>query len=469
MKSYPLLLALALATSSIAADWPHWGGGLGRNMINSVEKDLPASWDIQSGTSIKWVVKLGSLTYGTPIVADGRVYVGTNNEGQLDPKVTGDKGNIVVVAEKDGTLLWQAIHDKLTAGRVNDWPHQGICSSPEIVGDRLFYLSNRCEAICADVKGFTNGNQGMQEETYPGDRKADIIWAYDMIEELAAFPHNLATSSPLVDDGILYLITGNGVDEGHLNIPMSLAPSFVAFDIKTGELLWDFAVEDRILHGQWASGSAGVVKGQKQIYLPGGDGWLYAISPKGELIWKFNCNPPDAVWELGGYGTKNNLISTPVFVDGVVYIGVGQDPEHGTGIGHFYAIDAAGTGDITKTAQIWHRGGDNFGRTISTASVLDRMVYITDLAGILYCLDASDGSPHWTHDLQSAVWGSTMVVDNKVYIGNEEGKINVFAHSKTKKLLNTIDMGETVYSTPTAANGVLYITTKTKLYAIASE
>ena len=63
------------------------------------------------------------------------------------------------------------------------------------------------------------------------------------------------------------------------------------------------------------------------MIFPGGDGWLYALAPDtGELIWKFDCNPKDSVWELGGRGTRNNLVSTPVFHDGVVYIGVGQDP-----------------------------------------------------------------------------------------------------------------------------------------------
>ena len=464
------LLCALLAIAGQSADWPHWGGGSGRNMINTVEKNLPDDWDVKSGKSVKWKVKLGSLTYGSAVVADGRVYIGTNNEAHLDPNVKGDKGNIVVVAEKDGSFLWQAVHDKLSAGRVNDWPHQGICSTPQVVGDRLWYLSNRCEATCADVNGFADQNDGMTAETYTATGHADVIWSYDMIEELGVFPHNLATSSPLVDDGIVFLITGNGVDEGHLNIPVNSAPSFVAFDAKTGELLWEFAVEERILHGQWSSPSMGIVDGQKQIYLPGGDGWLYALSPKdGKVIWKFNCNPPDAVWELGGYGTKNNLIATPVFADNVVYIGVGQDPEHGVGIGHLYAINAKGSGDITKTGALWHRGNDEFGRTISTASVLDGLVYIADISGILYCLDQKTGKAHWSHDLKSAVWGSTMVADGKVYIGDETGKINIFAHAKTKQHIRTIDMRETVYGTATAANGVLYIATKTQLYAIAAE
>ena len=60
--------------------------------------------------------------------------------------------------------------------------------------------------------------------------------------------------------------------------------------------------------------------------MPGGDGWLYSFSLEGkdgeaELLWKFDCNPKDSKWILGGRGTRNNLIGTPVTYDSKVYIG----------------------------------------------------------------------------------------------------------------------------------------------------
>src|SRR5207253_8407052 len=66
----------------------------------------------------------------------------------------------------------------------------------------------------------------------------DIIWRLDMIAELGVFPHNLATCSPLIVGDTLFVITSNGVDEGHINIPKPEAPSFLALDKKTGKVLW---------------------------------------------------------------------------------------------------------------------------------------------------------------------------------------------------------------------------------------
>jgi outer membrane protein assembly factor BamB len=440
-------------------------------MVNPDEKKMPTSWDVKNGKNIKWVVRLGSLAYGNPVIADGRVFVGTNNDGRYDKSIGGDRGNILCFRESDGVFLWQAVHDKLAAGRVNDWPRQGICSTVEVQGNRLWYLNNRCEVVCLDTAGLRDGkNLGIKDEQYKGQGKADIIWMYDMIEELGVFPHNLATSSPLVLGDMLLLVSGNGVDEGHLNIPSVVAPSFVGFNKNSGELLWEFTVDGRVLHGQWSSASAGVVNGKTQAIFPGGDGWIYALEPQtGKVIWQFNCNPKDSEWELGGYGTKNNLIATPVFIDGRVYIGVGQDPEHGTGAGHLYCIDADGKGDVTATHTVWHRGNKDFGRTMSTVAVADGLLYAADLAGMFYCLDADTGKAHWTHDLKSAIWGSPMLVDGKVYIGDENKNVNIFAHGKHKKIINVVEMGESVYTTPSAANGVLYISTKSKLYAIENK
>ena len=466
-------LSLAAGTTLQGADWPAWGGDGNRNMVNLREKNIVDDWDVAAGRNVKWAVELGSQSYGNPVVSDGRVFVGTNNEGRRDPKIAGDKGVVMCFRESDGEFLWQVVHDKLDAGRVNDWPLQGVCSSPVVEGDRLYYLNNRCELICADVNGFLDGknNGPVTNEQYAGRQHADIIWSYDLIEELGAFPHNLATSSPIIGGELIFVVTGNGVDEGHLNLPMSSAPSFVAFNKTTGELAWEFVLDNKILHGQWSSPAYGAVAGKPQVVFPGGDGYVYALNPaNGDLIWKFDCNPKDSVWELGGYGTRNNLIATPVIHDDKVYIGVGQDPEHGVGIGHLYGIDATGEGDVTGTHALWHVGGRDFGRTLTTVAIHDDLIYTCDLAGFLYCFDLKTGSAHWKHDLEASVWGSPMLVDGKIYVGDEDGEICILKHGKENQVVRSLSMGKntTVYTTPTAANGVLFITTKSKLYALAA-
>ena len=150
-----LLVLCAAASPAFTADWPMWGGTPQRNMVNTVEKNIPDTWDVATGKNIKWVAQLGSQSFGNPVVAGGKVFVGTNNQSERQPKVKGDKGVVMCFREADGKFLWQNVHDKLAAGRVNDWPMQGICSTPCVDGNRVYYVSNRCELVCADVEGPT--------------------------------------------------------------------------------------------------------------------------------------------------------------------------------------------------------------------------------------------------------------------------------------------------------------------------
>jgi outer membrane protein assembly factor BamB len=464
-------LAAAFPLRAPAAEVAMYGHGPARNMADETAKGLPAKWDPATGMNIKWVADLGSQSYGGPLFAGGKVYVGTNNEKPRNPKLTGDRGVVMVFDAADGKFLWQSAYPKLASGRVNDWPLQGVCSTPAVEGDRLYYVSNRAEVIAADVEGFRDGqNDGpYQDETEKSEIDEDVLWKLDMIGELDVFPHNLAAGNPLLVGDVLYTVTGNGVDEGHINIPVPTAPAFIAVDKNTGKLLWESAAPaGNILHGQWSNPAYGVVKGRAQVIFPGGDGWIYSFEPlTGKLLWKFDCNPKDSVWKLGGAGTRNNIIGTPVVWDDKVYIAVGQDPEHGEGVGHLWAIDATGDGDVTGKAAVWHRGGEDFHRTISTVAISDGIVYAADLSGHLHALDAKTGELFWIHDVFAAIWGSPFVADGKVYLGDEDGDVVVLKAGKKLEVLNEVNMGNSVYTTPIAKDGVLYINTRSKLFAIA--
>jgi outer membrane protein assembly factor BamB len=476
-------------------DWTMFGGTHSRNMVNTVERNMPTEWDIKTGTNIKWKVELGSQSYGNPVIANGKIFLGTNNDSPRDPNIKGDKGIIYCFRESDGKFLWQAVHDKLESGMVNDWPFQGVCSSPYVEGERLYYVSNRCELVCADVEGLANGNQGAQDEKYKGPEHADFIWRLDMMTELAVFPHNLAVCSPMVVGDLIFIVTGNGHDETHENIPAPQAPSFICVNKNTGKAVWtDNSPGQKILHGQWSNPCFAVIKGVPQVIFAGGDGWLRAFDPPtGKKLWKFDCNPKKAVYKLGSKGTRNYIIGTPVVYEDRVYISTGQDPEHNDGVGHLWCIDptkAKGAdSDLSpvndnfdpkaeenkNSGLVWHVGGHTsegeliWRRTISTCAIHDGLCYLSNLAGFLACFDAKTGEKVWEYDGQSQIWGSPYVVDGKIYLGNEEGDVSIFQAGRELKLIGKRDMRDMVYSTPVAANGVLYVMTKPRLYAIVNK
>ncbi len=512
-------------------DWAMYGGAPARNMVNLDAKGLAVTWvdkkDELDPKKIKWSAGLGSKAYGGPIVAGGRVFVGTNNQNLRDktlvkPKVD-EKGNLVLVNGKQvmvpsdlgvvmcfdeatGAFNWQAVHTKLPGGQVVDWPLEGVCSSPHVDGDRMYYTTNSCKVVCADVA------------------TGKPHWEVDMIAQLGVFPHNITDCSPLLLGDQLYVITANGVNENHINVPAPKAPSFIRIEVSKnkGTVVWQDrspseALLDPVLgklgfktllergrliqHGQWANPSYAVVNGQPQVIFPGGDGWIYAFDPNAKNgdapLWKFDCNPKDAKYILRT-GERSDFIATPVIYKNRVYIGTGQDPEHRTGIGHLWCIDMTKKGDVSpelvtddtvfppktkpnpNSAAVWHYGGVitdpatqkklkrnyYFGRTMSTCAIHEDLVYASDLNGVLHCLDASTGKLQWEYSTDADIWSSPYYADGKVYLGNDDGVVYVFKHgNKLEKLAENL-MGARVRATPVAANGVLYVMTENKLYAI---
>ena len=502
-------------------DWPQWGGWPGRNNTPQGE-NIPTEWDVDSGENIRWTAALGSQTYGNPVVANGKVYIGTNNGSGYVKRFprTVDLGCLICFDEKTGEFLWQDSNPKLPTGRVHDWPLQGVCAAPVVDGDRLWYITNRGEIKCLDAEGFHDGeNDGpFKAEDSEDKAEADIIWRYDMMGQLGVSQHNMCSCSLTLAGDVLFICTGNGVDESHINLPAPNAPSFVAMDRNTAEVLWtDKSPGGNIVHGQWSSPAYGVLGGQEQVIFAGGDGWLYSFDPKGDgqgnskLLWKFDCNPKESIYTVSGRATRNHLIATPVIYDGLIYIGVGEDPEHGEGVGHLWCVDPTKRGDVSpelafdkegkplpprrlqavdtkegetakpnpNSAVVWHysefdANGDgqidfeeSMHRTIGTAAIKDDILYISDFSGLVHCLDAKTGKPYWTHDMFAASWGSPLIVDGKVYFGDEDGDITVFKHGKELEILSEINMGNAVYTTPVCANNTLFISNKSTLFAIA--
>lgn len=690
-----LLVFLVMSSSSGADDGEMLSGTPHRNNVSSAT-ELPVEFDVSEGTNIKWKVALGSFSYGNPIIADGQIFVGTNNGNSYLRRFPAnvDLGCLLCFRESDGEFLWQYSARKLPTGRVHDRPLYGISSSPCVEGDRMWFVSNRGDVVCLDTKGYydeeddgsprsldtssvvftaiddlrpsalpdDNARKKLRSQTLQSifsihtdelhgcvsrtfnlndhswvvrlknpqtqqleqqlyqltfedeqfaishkvspeevsttsyasrltdglesgtvsrplvdlfksrqitmaarpivktleqDRHwklrgiqngeelefeltldenvltcnvtrnsddllkdADVAWSYDMMGQLGVSQHSMANCSPLVYGDLLFLCTSNGVDESHLNIPAPNAPSFIAMNKNTGEVVWsDNSPGQNILHGQWSSPAIGVFAGVPQVIFPGGDGWIYSFQAdegkdgKPILLWKFDGNPKNSKWVLSGNGTRNNIIAPPVIYDQKVYIVMGQDPEHGSDSGHLWCIDPTKRGDINaelavdKTGKklpprrlqavdvaqgeaaipnpnsgvVWHfhqqdtNGDGKIGnveeihRSLASPVIEDGLLYLVDYYGLLYCLDASSGKIHWTHDLFSPVWATPLIADGKVFVGDEDGDLTIFKHSRTKTILNEIQMESSIKISPVAAGNTLYIGTLSMMYAISKQ
>lgn len=498
-----VLGSAVILAATRAEDWPMYGRDHTHNAV-SPEKGAPLDWQnetkddngaVQKARHIKWSAKLGSQSLGGPVIASGLVWVGTNNANPRDPRdlrdLPGgqkrpiDKSVLMCFRESDGKFLWQYASPRLN-DITQDGPSHSMGSTVLIEGERLWLITNRCETVCFDI-GPLRRREGLPKE----------VWKVDMRKDFGVYPHGHLMAmgfSPSVaaDSERVFAVTGNGVDDGHINLPAPEAPSLICFDKKSGATVWkDTSPGKHILHGQRSSPLVAQIKGRAQVIAGQGDGWLRSFdAASGKLVWKCDLNPKGATHEIGGRGTRNEIMATPVVHDGRVYIAPGQDPEHHYGVSYLYCIDPTGDGDVSlqlsdgatkgkpnpKSRVVWRYGGPLIGkdakrdfifcRTISNATVHDGLVYATDIEGFAYCLDAKTGKLQWEHDLRASCWATPLWVDGKVYMVTEDGDVWIFAHGREKKQLAKIEMNEPIHAGPVFANGVLYVMTNGTLYAI---
>jgi outer membrane protein assembly factor BamB len=480
-----------LATCALGADQPQWGQAWSRNLV-SAETNLPDCFDPATGQNIRWRIPLGTETHATPVIANGRVLIGTNNEKPRDPRHVGDRSVLLCLDEKQGHLLWQLVVPKLTNSIYWDWPHAGICSPATVESNRVYLVSNRGEVLCLDLFGMTNGNDGpFRDEarhavpagTPPVEvtaADADILWAFDYIQQCGVRQHDQAHGSPLVYGRFLYVNTSNGVDDSHVKIASPDAPSLIVLDKATGQLVAtdNEHIGPRIFHSTWSSPALAVVQGKPQIIFCGGDGVVYAFEPlaagaappaKLKKVWQFDCDPTAPKEAVHRYNSNrkegpSNIKSLPVFANNRLYVTVGGDLWWGKNEAWLKCIDATQTGDITRTGQLWSYPLKR--HCMSTPAIHNGLVFVGDSGHCLHCVDAETGQPYWTEDVTGEIWASPLVADGKVYFATRTGEVLVFAESKQKQLLHRIKLDSPISGTPVAANGVLYITTMKQLYAV---
>ena len=485
-----MFLGLAVYVAR-ASDQPQWGERHSRNMVSS-EKGLPDCFDPVTGAHVNWVAEIGTETHSTPVIAGGRVYIGTNNGRPRDLRQTGDRGVLMCFDETNGAFLWQLVVPKITTSVYWDWTGCGTCSPATVEGNCVYVVSSRGEVMCLDAAGMTNGNDGPfldegrhmvpvgREAVAPGKTDADILWLYDMIAELGVRQHDAAHASILIDDRFLYVNTSNGVDDTHRHIASPDAPCLIVIDKLTGRLVArdDEHIGPDVFHCTWSSPSLGVVNGRKLIFYAGPNGIVYAFQPVAEVtekvqflkkVWWFDCDPTAPKGKVHRFTANrrespSTLHAMPVFFEDHLYVAGGGDIWWGKREAWLKCIDATGSGDVTTTAEKWSYA--LMRHNLSTPAVWGGMAYVADIGRKIHCVDAASGAPCWTHDIQGEMWSSTLVADGKVYVGTRRGEFIVLAAGREKRVLSSLMLDGPVSGTPVAANGRLYVVTQKRLYSL---
>jgi len=272
------LLSLVLSTTIVcAADWPSWGGQPSRNMASATEKGLP-DWyalgidsnndkpDLSATKNIKWFAKLGGKALGSPIVSQGKVFIGTMGASSSDAA-------LLCLDEKTGCELGRFICRR-PQGRGEKF---GVCSTPTVEGEHLYFVTPYQEVECLDLTSWLKSSA--TADGADGDRH--IVWRYDMAEKLHAEQDHAASCSVLVHGDFVYVCTGNGRFKTTKRPFYPLTPSLIVFNKHTGQLVArdDEQIGEQLWRGQWSSPSLAMVNGKAQILFATGNGLCYGFQP----------------------------------------------------------------------------------------------------------------------------------------------------------------------------------------------
>ena len=356
----------------------------------SAEQGLPESFDPQSGRNIQWSAELGTETHSSPVVAGGRVYIGTNNGHPRDPAQHGDRGVLMCFDEKTGRFLWQLVFPKRDEDIYFDWPNSGISSPVTVEGDRVYFVNNRGVVVCIEPP--PSGRRGSRPDDPVGPPGPKTIWQFDLTSGAGIWSHDAAHSSILIQGDYLYLNSGTGVDNTHKRIRTPDAPSLVVLDKRTGRLVAreDEHIAPNIFHCTWSAPSMATVNGRPLIFFAAGNGMVYAFETVRDgvmeswsngvvandsssqhsstpplhpplflrKVWQFDFDPTAPKTNVHQYlsnrhESPSDFFGMPVFDNNRIYVAGGGDIWWGKNEAWLKCIDATRTGDITTNGLVW--------------------------------------------------------------------------------------------------------------------
>ncbi len=419
-----------------------------------------------------WSVELGSETFGRPVVVGDAVYVGTDNARHLNPAVQEEAGVLMAFHAKDGKFLWQDVAQRVVARGLREFLLPSTTSAPYVEGNRLFTSPRSASSVASilrvSVMARTMGRIGRRSSTTTLRPTSSGSWTCVAAWVSFRMKPPIAKCCPV--GNLLIVSTSNGRNEGHTRVPSPRAPSLIAVDKRSGEVVWRaIGAGEQVLHGQWSSPVAANVNGRIQVLFGGGDGWLRSYdAASGHEVWRFDGNPKDARWlPRPGVLSRGSIIASPVFDDGRVFVAMGQSPGHGNGPSLIHAISPNGQGDVTESRLLWT--SREVGRVVGTPLAKDGLLTLGTWAERFIVWTRRPARHVWKHETNEAIWGSLLLAGDRLYVGNVEGSMTVLRAGRQKQLLGQIEMDAPIYSPPALIGDALYLATANRLYLIAAK
>lgn len=415
---------------SSTGNWGQWRGPLGTG-------EAPGSQPVTHWSekeNIRWKTPIPGRSHSSPIVWGDQVFVTTTIPvgPQVDPvpdTAPGAHDNAPVTQEHEFVVLALS----RSSGELN-WRQRAHRQLPHAGAHESSSISPASPVTDGELIFASFGSYGL----YALSLEGELIWQVDLGDMQIKHGHGEG-SSPVLHGDVLAL---NWDHEGDSFV--------VAFDRATGEELWRTSRKEVT---SWSSPIVIEVEGKSQLIVPGT-----------ERVRAYDLQTGEVLWECGGL--SHNIVATPVFGGGLLYVGSSYEKRA------MLAIRVAGAkGDITGTDHVvWSRRH----RTPYVPSPLlygGSLYFLNHYQGVLTRVDAQTGAePLGPFRLRGVtnIYASPVAAGGMIYITDLEGTTAVLQHSNaepTVLALNRLDDG--VSSSLAIAGKDIFVRGERFLYCIA--
>src|SRR5581483_11196503 len=438
-----LLLLVVPITAQKKADKDHWPSFRGQFAAGVAEgQNLPAQWDGEQGTAIKWKTRIPGLAHSSPVVWDDQVFVTTAISSRADAKfkpglygdgdASDDKSahqwKVYGLDRKTGKVLWEQLAFE---GAPVDKRHV-----------KSTYASSTPATDGRYVVAFF-GSQGL----YAFDLKGRPVWKKDMgrmnmgAYDLPEYEWGPASSPIIYKDSVI------------VQCDQQKGSFITAVDIKTGKTIWQTPREEL---PSW--GTPTIYPGKDRVELiTNGSNFIRGYAPE----------TGKELWRLGG--SSKITAPTPTFSGDLIVVASGRRPE-----APIFVIRAGAEGDITLKADetsnkyvVWAR--QKSGSYMPTPLIYQGYLYVLANQGILACYDLATGEQKYQERIPhqgSGFSASPVAADGSIYLSGEDGDIFVVKAGPKFEITGKNRIGKLLMATPAISGGMMFVRAEHDLFAI---
>lgn len=416
MRLLPLLI---LPCFVCAQDWPEFRGP--EKQGHSTTSGLPAEWGPTFNKNILWKAALPGVGWSSPVVIGERIYLTTAVAVGGEEKPVVDRSlRALCVSATDGKVIWdKEVFPQIAATAPNIHKKNSHASpTPIFEKERLYVHFGHQGTACLNAAD------------------GSVLWS---TREFAYKPVHGNGGSPVIAGDLLIF-----------NADAESEPAVIALDTATGKQRWKFArVSDAKKKFSFCTPLLIEVNGKSQLITPG-SGVVNALDPAtGTEIWKVR------------YDQGYSVVPRPVYAHGMVFIATGYDKPT------VLAIRVDGSGDVTDTHVAWKL--EKYAPHNPSMVVVGDELYLVADNGILSCLDAKTGTPHYQERCTGPISASILAADGKLFLQDEKGLGVVVKAGKTFQVLSKNDLAERSLASYAVVGNDFLIRTEAHLWRVGSK